>query len=123
MAFNAGERTPELAEIARAFGVGHAPEAPESLAESARAAVAAVARLLAGIGIPRDLADLGVPEEALPDIASEAMSSRRLVENNPRLLDEASALDLLRSAHRGDLAVLGEAVGGDSDIHHKGGIA
>jgi hypothetical protein len=37
------------------------------------------------------------------------MSARRLVDNNPRPLDEESALVLLRAAHAGDLTVLGQA--------------
>ena len=74
------------------------------------AAVRAVADLLAAVGIPRTLADLGVPADRLADMARDAMSARRLVENNPRPLDEESALALLRAAHAGDLTVLGEAL-------------
>jgi alcohol dehydrogenase len=73
--------------------------------------VRAVADLLASVGIPRTVADLGVPADLLPEIARDAMSVRRLVENNPRPLDEASALVLLRAAHAGELMVLGEALG------------
>ncbi|NAZ84999.1 iron-containing alcohol dehydrogenase [Kineococcus sp. T90] len=96
MAFNAAARGPELAELAGALGVGGAPD-------PARAAVRAVAELLASVGIPRDLAALGLDAALLPRVAAGALSARRLVENNPRPLDEASALALLRAAHAGDL--------------------
>ena len=73
-------------------------------AAGARAAVTAVADLLAGVGIPADLAALRVPADRLPWAAAEAMTARRLVDNNPRPLDEAAALALLRAAHAGDRA-------------------
>jgi alcohol dehydrogenase len=107
MAFNAAERVEELGEIARATGAGGGASEPAALA---RSAVRAVADLLASVGIPRTVADLGVPADRLPDLAREAMGARRLVENNPRPLDEESALVLLRAAHAGDLTVLGEAL-------------
>ncbi len=107
MAFNAAERIEKLAETARALGADQGESDPAALA---RAAVRAVADLLAAVGIPRTLADLGVPADRLADMARDAMSARRLVENNPRPLDEESALALLRAAHAGDLTVLGEAL-------------
>ncbi|WP_432496825.1 iron-containing alcohol dehydrogenase [Kineococcus gypseus] len=97
MAFNARERAAELAELAHALGAAGGED-------PAAAAVRAVAQLLASVGIPRDLAALGVDAQDLPRVAAEALGARRLVENNPRPLDEASALALLRAAHAGDLA-------------------
>ena len=108
MAFNAPMRMPELAELAAALGVGEcgADEVPAGRqAARARAAVTAVADLLASVGIPADLAALGVPVDRLPWVAAEAMTARRLVDNNPRPLDEAAALALLRAAHAGDRTV------------------
>jgi alcohol dehydrogenase class IV len=106
MAFNAAERVEKLGEVARAMGAAGRESDPAALA---RAAVWAVADLLASVGIPRTVADLGVPADRLPDMARAAMNARRLVENNPRPLDEESALVLLRAAHAGDLTVLGQA--------------
>ena len=105
MAFNAEERVGKLGEIGRAMAAENGESEPAGLA---RAAVRAVAALLASVGIPRTIAELGVPADRLPDMAREAMSARRLVENNPRPLDEESALVLLRAAHAGELTVLGE---------------
>jgi len=107
MAFNAPVRTAELAELARALGVAvdsTAADSPSGTADAspARAAVSAVAELLAGVGIPADLAALGMPADRLAWAATEAMSARRLVENNPRPLDEAAALAVLQAAYTGD---------------------
>jgi alcohol dehydrogenase len=107
MAFNAAERVDKLGEIARAIGGDDGDRDPAALA---RSAVRSVADLLASVGIPRTIADLGVPADRLPDMARDAMNARRLVENNPRPLTEESALVLLRAAHAGDLSVLGEAL-------------
>jgi alcohol dehydrogenase class IV len=105
MAFNAADRVEKLGEIARAMGADGGESDPVVLA---RAAVWAVADLLGSVGIPRTVADLGVPADRLRDMARAAMHARRLVENNPRPLDEESALVLLRAAHSGDLTVLGQ---------------
>jgi alcohol dehydrogenase len=107
MAFNAPERVEKFGELARVLGVAGGESEPGTLA---RAAVRAVADLLASVGIPRTLADLGVPADRLPDMARDALTARRLVENNPRTLDEEAALELLRAAHSGDLTVLGQAL-------------
>jgi alcohol dehydrogenase class IV len=110
MAFNAEERVGKFGEIARAMAADGGESDPDVLA---RAAVRAVAGLLASVGIPQTVAELGVPADRLPDMARDAMSARRLVENNPRPLDEDSALVLLSAAHAGDLTVLGKAVDPD----------
>jgi alcohol dehydrogenase len=105
MAFNTPTRIPELAELASALGVGERDGGDEEFsgrqAAAARAAVTAVADLLASVGIPADLAALGAPADRLPWAAAEAMTARRLVDNNPRPLDEDAALALLRAAHAG----------------------
>jgi len=98
MAFNLPERTPELAEVARAMGAGRPDDDEAALAQ---AGIDAVADLLTSVGVPADLAALGVAEDQLAWAAGESMSARRLVENNPRPLDEAGALEILRAAHAG----------------------
>jgi alcohol dehydrogenase class IV len=113
MAFNLPVRTTELAEVARAMGAADAADADPST--GARAAVTAVADLLSAVGIPRTLAALGMPEDRLAWAADEAMSARRLVENNPRPLDAGAALGILRAAFRGDLRVDGATR--DDDAH------
>jgi alcohol dehydrogenase class IV len=70
--------------------------------------VEAVAALLADVGIPRTLAELGITENQLDDVARLGMQSGRLVRNNPRELTEDGCRAIARSAFTGDLAVLGE---------------
>jgi alcohol dehydrogenase class IV len=129
MAFNLPVRTPELAEVAHALGVepdggvpagGVAGGGPDGGADvrAAQAAVHAAADLLASVGIPRTLAELGMPADRLSWAAGEAMTARRLVENNPRPLDEAAALALLRAAHRGDLGAGAGAPAADDRPRH-----
>jgi alcohol dehydrogenase len=116
MAFNAPARVERLGKIAHVLGVDGGESGPAALA---RAAVRGVADLLASVGIPRTVADLGVPADRLPGMARDAMSARRLVENNPRPLDEESALVLLQAAHAGELTVLGEVLRPESREDRK----
>ncbi|WP_298992723.1 iron-containing alcohol dehydrogenase [uncultured Pseudokineococcus sp.] len=109
MAFVAPVVGDRLREVAEALGV---PEAQRTGPDAG--SVRAVADLVAAIGIPRTLAELGVGADDLPALAAASMSARRLVENSPRELDEAAALRLLRAAHAGDLAVDGQEVGAAS---------
>ncbi|GAA2720148.1 iron-containing alcohol dehydrogenase [Cellulomonas aerilata] len=129
MAFNLPARTAELAEVGRALSSGVPGGTPAAAREGrddgdgsddttrAHAAVTAVADLLASVGIPRTLDALGMPEDRLAWAAHEAMSARRLVENNPRPLDEAAALSILRAAHRGDLSPAGPVEQHDDAAH------
>ena len=66
----------------------------------ARAGVFAdeLAGLSARCGLPQRLRDVGIPEDALPMMAADAMQQTRLLVNNPRPLTEADALGLYRQA-------------------------
>lgn len=102
MTFNSARCAPELAEIGQAMGlVGGG-----SQAERAIATIDAVADLFASIGIPHSLAELGVKEEQLAQIAEQSMGITRLIKNNPRPIDEASMTELVRAAFDGDRARL-----------------
>ncbi|WP_414472982.1 iron-containing alcohol dehydrogenase [Microvirga sp. M2] len=61
---------------------------------SADVFVEAVAGLCARIGLPPRLRDVGIPQEALPMLAEDAMKQTRLLVNNPRplSLDDARAI-------------------------------
>ena len=50
------------------------------------------------LGLQTRLRDVGVSEEDLPRMASEAMKQTRLLVNNPRELGEADALAIYRAA-------------------------
>jgi alcohol dehydrogenase class IV len=80
-----------------------APHAFPALAEigaqgRAHALADALAALSARCGLAGRLRDVGVPESALPMLASDAARQTRLLVNNPRPLDEADILEIYRRA-------------------------
>jgi alcohol dehydrogenase len=104
MEWNQPARIPEFVRLAVALGVldpARAADGPED-AGLAGLAVDAVSDLLAAIGVPTSLADLGLTEEQLPGVAQLAMGATRLVENNPRPLTLASCELIVRAAFAGD---------------------
>ena len=100
MRFNLRERVDELAEVARAMGVSDSSDDERA----AEAAIAGVAELAVEIGIPTSLAELGVAEDELPELARQALGVTRLLVNNPRQPDEGDLLGILGEAWRGELA-------------------
>lgn len=103
MRYNLAVRGREFAEIATLLGV---PTEHDSTGR-ALAGVAAVDDLLDRIGIPRTIKELGVTTSDLTTLAVGAMRSTRLVQNNPRPVDETSLLTIARAAYAGDLSVGG----------------
>ncbi len=80
-----------------------APHAfPELAAQQGQARAAAFCDALQTLsrrcGLPQRLRDVGVPEDILPRLASDAMNQKRLLVNNPRPLTEADALEIYRRA-------------------------
>ncbi len=57
--------------------------------------------LITESGLPTTLAQANIPESDLPMLASDAMFQQRLLINNPREVDEATALRLYREAWSG----------------------
>ncbi|MEE6274297.1 iron-containing alcohol dehydrogenase [Georgenia wangjunii] len=110
MEFNRPVRVPELAAVARAMGAS--PEASdEDLADEA---IDRVSALLASVGIPATLADLGLPGDRLRWTAEQALGAARLVANNPRPLDVDALEQIVRAAYTGDRAALREPRGSSS---------
>ncbi len=101
MAFNRPNCGAEFAQIATAMGVKGTDEA--TLAD---AAVEAVRKLFSDIGIPATLSDIGLSGKDLDHVAGQSMLAARLVNNNPRMLDEASMARITRAAHEGKLGAL-----------------
>ena len=58
-------------------------------------------RLIIESGLPTTLAQANIPESDLPVLASDAMFQQRLLINNPREVDEPTALQLYREAWSG----------------------
>jgi alcohol dehydrogenase class IV len=88
MRFNLASNPAKFARIATALG-GDAAGHTEG--EAAEAAVEAVVNLSAEIGIVARLRDLGIPEEAIDGMAAAAMKVTRLLNNNPREVNEDDA--------------------------------
>jgi alcohol dehydrogenase class IV len=110
MEFNRPARVPELAVIGLAMGAS--PDAStEDLADEA---IERVAALLASVGVPATLAELGLPHDQLRWTAEQAMGAERLVANNPRPLDVDALEHIVRAAHAGDRAALRESGSGSS---------
>ena len=76
----------------------------EDLADEA---IDRVAALLASVGIPSTLAELGLSDDQLRWTAEQAMGAERLVANNPRPLDVDALEHIVRAAHAGDRAACG----------------
>jgi alcohol dehydrogenase class IV len=91
---------------ALAAGSVYAEIAPDLFPELAdvgtQARADAFAEALAGLapacGLQSRLREVGIPEDALPMMAADAMKQTRLLVNNPRPLTEADALAIYRQA-------------------------
>lgn len=103
MEFNRAYCEPELAEIGKAMGLDGAGR---TAGEQAGAAIDAVERLFASIGIPKTIADLGVRSEQLAQVAEQAMGSARLIKNNPRPIELDAMTMLVDAAFTGERARL-----------------
>ncbi|MCW1100122.1 iron-containing alcohol dehydrogenase [Streptomyces sp. RS2] len=101
MRFNLPYRVDEFAQIASAMGVS-VPNG--STADLARAGIEAVDALVDAVNVPSTLRELGVQRAHLPTIARQCLKSIRLIENNPRPIDERAALTIATAAFEGDRA-------------------
>jgi len=55
--------------------------------------------LISACGIPARLRDVGIPKEAIPQMAVDAMKITRLLKNNPRAITEKDAIDIFNAAY------------------------
>ena len=92
-------------KVALAMGASR-DASPEDLADEA---IDRVAALLASVGVPTTLADLGLPQDQLRWTAEQAIGAERLVANNPRRLDVDALEHIVRAAHSGDRSALRES--------------
>lgn len=99
MRFNLPVRVAEFAELAEVFGVAEPTASP---LDNARAAILRVEELLAALGVPLNLRDLGVQEEHIELIAEQALLSTRLLANNPRELTRESIATIVRRGYDDD---------------------
>lgn len=99
MRFNRSAHPEAFTELAEVLGVRPAGSDDEA---AARAAIERVEEILARLGVPVDLAALGLDAADIPTVAEQAMLSTRLLANNARPVTVDDARDLLERAHRGD---------------------
>lgn len=92
--FNLPSAVERYAAIALALGA----EPGENALETARNGVALLRTLLRDCGIRDGLSTLGIPENAIPDMARSAMNVTRLLKNNPREISREDAEQIYRTA-------------------------
>ncbi|MES2255407.1 MAG: iron-containing alcohol dehydrogenase [Pseudomonadota bacterium] len=100
MEFNRPSCVREFAEIGRAIGLTGDDDS------ISRKLIDEVASLLASVGIPRTLKELGLPEDKQEWTATNAINAARLVNNNPRKLDIAAMKAITNAAYSGNRAAL-----------------
>lgn len=95
MDYNLDSCTEDYASIAHAIGAGDRARDGRT---NALTAIARVRALFSAIGIPENLADIGVKPDQIDWIAEKTLLAARLVDNNPRLLDRAGVKQILTCA-------------------------
>ncbi|MEI7644366.1 MAG: iron-containing alcohol dehydrogenase [Chloroflexales bacterium] len=94
MRFNSAVVPERYVRIARAMGVN---AGGRSDSEVIADGISAVATLSSDCGLPTRLRDVGVPEDALPELAAIALLDGAIY-HNPRVATEGELLELLREA-------------------------
>lgn len=95
MKFNMAADVKRYAEVAIACGCE--PGATDE--ETALRGVEFVAQLSKNCGIPQTLAEIDIPQSAVPEMAAAAMKQQRLLVNNPRPVTEQDAADIYNSLY------------------------
>jgi alcohol dehydrogenase class IV len=99
MRFNLPERVEVFAEMGRILGVADGTE-PEL--EQAHRAIERVETILAAIGAPLNLRDLGLDPKDFAYVADQAMLATRLTANNPRKLTKEAIIGILQKGYDAD---------------------
>jgi alcohol dehydrogenase class IV len=99
MRFNLPARTEEFAEIADILGVAGAGSSTEARAHSG---IGRIEELLATLGCPLNLRDLGLEPQQFDFVAEQAMRATRLTANNPRELDHQAVVEILKRGYDDD---------------------
>jgi len=94
--FNAAVAAATYAEIAA--DVFPDLKAIEKASARCAAFIDSLSDLIARVGIPTRLRDVGIPETALPKMAADAMINSRILANNPRPVTEQDVLAIYRLA-------------------------
>lgn len=95
MAYNIPAATAKYASVATALGCNRL----ESDMDTALAGLDKIKELIQSCGIPARLREVNIPENALPQMAKDAMKIQRLLKNNPREITEKDALAIYQQAY------------------------
>lgn len=93
--FNVPSAPERYAEIAATLGV----DRNGSALAAANCGVEFLSRLSRDCGVPQRLSGLGIPRDAIPDLARSAMQVTRLLKNNLRPLTEADATRIYEAVY------------------------
>jgi len=67
--------------------------------ETARKGIEKIRSLIAECGIPAQLRDVNIPQDAIPEMAKDALKIQRLLKNNPRHISEEDAINIYHEAY------------------------
>ena len=95
MEFNLSAAPHRYAEVALALGCTR----EQDLGTTARKGVEKIRSLIRDCGISSRLRDVGIPQNAIPDMAVAAMKITRLLKNNPRPVAVEDAIAIYKAAY------------------------
>jgi len=95
MEYNLSADVERFQQVALALGA----EQNVSAEETALEGVAIVRRLMKQCGIPSRLSEIGIPEEAIPEMAVSAVKIQRLMKNNLREVSVDDAINIYQKAY------------------------
>ncbi|GAB3917524.1 iron-containing alcohol dehydrogenase [Larkinella terrae] len=95
MEFNTPAAVGRYAQVAIALGCGRSSTDDETAANG----IQKIKELIRDGGIPARLRDVGIPKEAIPQMADDALKITRLLKNNPREITRADAITIYTAAY------------------------
>ncbi|GHA18977.1 alcohol dehydrogenase [Devosia pacifica] len=97
--FNRRYVAEEIATVGQLMGFANPNDQTDAAVDRAIDGIAAV---IAEIGIPTSLEEIGIESKNLPWIAEQALGAHRLIKNNPRPVDRAGMDQLVAAAFSGE---------------------
>lgn len=94
MDFNLPAAPKRYADVAVALGCDRG----EDDVETGMAGIQKIKELIRDCGIPATLSELGIPEDAIQQMAKDALKIQRLLKNNPREITEEDAVAIYKAA-------------------------
>ncbi|EHQ30831.1 iron-containing alcohol dehydrogenase [Mucilaginibacter paludis] len=95
MKFNSSAAPGKYAGVALALGCIRGDDD----LQTAKKGIEKIEQLIRECGIPARLRDVGIPKDAIPQMAEDAMKITRLLKNNPRELNYQDAVDIYTDAY------------------------